>query len=237
MEFGFIWEKIGEVQKGSLELKCHIHYRLLQTERSSICNFAISCAMKAQQLLKQTEWNIESIDGYYERNIDNMYKWDWGIFTKSHIQTDMAISVRRMAYKLLDIYETAPIALLLRIMYDINLLIPDRGLLYLIKTHFLELHDARKQTEHGRIRYIWEISNKYEYEKICNLCSPVALIEREKMYVIMYEESRWETGRDSFGLAKLIGKFSKEGDCNYNTFLENAGFPIANIYKNNKNFF
>jgi len=41
LEFGFIWEKIGKVQKGTLELKCHIHYRILQTERPSICNFAI----------------------------------------------------------------------------------------------------------------------------------------------------------------------------------------------------
>jgi len=243
-KFGIVWKRIGDFQKEhnlpGLDLQCHIYYRILRTARESLLESILEFMANAQDTLNLLEFNIRfnnNYSSYPDEDLD---------FKDSTYECMKCIKVYKMGDTFLNIYKTAPINTLLEILDKINQYDRGKGLTYFIKKIYLFLHETRKKRQEGTIRYIWKIDTISEFEKIKSIMdsSPeIRNVTLRENFVIAFEKrphswlsfntrtKSFDTFMDSMRIAEISWDTSTCHGSKFKRFLEEAGFPLKNIYE------
>jgi hypothetical protein len=260
---GVLWEKIEffqeDCQISGLELRLHLYYRVLRSDREYILNNVLKIMSEAHQTLGIM--HIRTLSGHYlylteeeqeiyARSFQEYCESAWG-----------AISALRLANAFLDIYETAPTKELIERMDEMGrrlnlsetcIYSNSKLLMAFIESEYKILHHERKKTPNGFIHCIWEIESMRQVPQIQRACFyPVTVVEsvidnEKKVFVIGYKnkntiQSCWvSVGRTlpkrvELQIASSLGSFELDylcsNRCRFKQLLNILGFPIKCIYK------
>jgi len=241
---GIVWDKIKLLQQDYQfddDIRLHLFYRLLGTDRTTLCYKIMDCMFMAYE-------NLKSIESHINRfQVENEPEWN----IKESDDAYKYITLLQICNQFMEIYETANMKKIFEIANKI-----DTGDIFYdigdyINQHYHFLDNERLNTDLGKIDYIWKINEAEEIGDIQRFCvNPVTIIEKDVgVFVVAYTDygcSYWRDGKTQWEnrcksriinpAAHSIGSFANKSrilEEKFKHFLDIIGFPILKIYSYN----
>jgi hypothetical protein len=237
---GIVWEKITLLQdKYQIQddIRLHLFYRVLGTDRTTLCYKIMDCMFMAYE-------NLKSIESHITRfQVENEPEWN----IEESVDAYKYITLLRICNQFMEIYETDNMKKIFELVNKI-----DTGDIFYdigeyINQHYCFLDNERLNTEMGKIDYIWKIDEEEigDIQKFC--INPITVVEKEEgLFAIAFSDHRRSYWKNCFAqtidyktssyinpLSHSIGSFankSRKLEEKFKHFLDIVGFPIVKIY-------